>query len=109
MFFVDIQKSQIDELKTLIAERAGEEPEITPTVRARIAAVNGEAIYGTRPWRVFGEGPTEVAEGAFTDTKRAGFTAHITGVQGLIIALALMMVVSAVRPSFPVRPSLGMT
>ncbi|OPZ06190.1 MAG: Alpha-L-fucosidase [candidate division BRC1 bacterium ADurb.BinA364] len=37
--------------------------------------VNGEAIYGTRPWRVFGEGPTEVAEGAFTDTKRAGFTA----------------------------------
>jgi alpha-L-fucosidase len=22
-------------------------------------AVNGEAIYGTRPWRVFGEGPTE--------------------------------------------------
>jgi alpha-L-fucosidase len=36
--------------------------------------VNGEAIYGTRPWRVFGEGPTEVSEGAFTDTKRAAFT-----------------------------------
>jgi alpha-L-fucosidase len=34
---------------------------------------NGEAIYGTRPWRVFGEGPTEIAEGSFTDTKRAGF------------------------------------
>ncbi|MEK7996102.1 MAG: alpha-L-fucosidase, partial [Planctomycetota bacterium] len=27
--------------------------------------VNGEAIYGTRPWRLFGEGPTQVAEGSF--------------------------------------------
>ena len=39
-------------------------------------ALNGEAVYGTRPWRVFGEGPTEVAEGAFTDTKRESFTAE---------------------------------
>ena len=38
--------------------------------------VNGEAIYGTRPWRVYGEGPTEVPEGAFTDTNRAAFTAQ---------------------------------
>ena len=37
-------------------------------------SVNGEAIYGTRPWKIFGEGPTEVVEGAFTDTKRATFT-----------------------------------
>ncbi|MES2461889.1 MAG: alpha-L-fucosidase [Armatimonadota bacterium] len=37
-------------------------------------SVNGEAIYGTRPWKIFGEGPTEVVEGAFTDTKRAAFT-----------------------------------
>jgi alpha-L-fucosidase len=37
-------------------------------------ALNGEAIYGTRPWKVFGEGPTEVSEGAFTDTKCAAFT-----------------------------------
>jgi alpha-L-fucosidase len=37
-------------------------------------ALNGEAIYGTRPWKVFGEGPTEVSAGAFTDTKRAAFT-----------------------------------
>ena len=36
--------------------------------------VNGEAIYNTRPWQIFGEGPTEVSEGAFTDTKRAAFT-----------------------------------
>ncbi len=38
--------------------------------------VNGEAVYGTRPWTLFGEGPTKVAEGSFTDTKRAAFTSE---------------------------------
>jgi alpha-L-fucosidase len=42
----------------------------------RWLAVNGEAIYGTRPWTTFGEGPTEVREGAFTDTKRRSFTSQ---------------------------------
>jgi alpha-L-fucosidase len=37
---------------------------------------NGEAIYGTRPWTTFGEGPTAVVEGPFADTKRAAFTEH---------------------------------
>ena len=37
-------------------------------------ATNGEAIYGTRPWKVYGEGPTRVKEGMFTDTERAEFT-----------------------------------
>jgi len=36
--------------------------------------VNGEAIYGSRPWHTFGEGPTSIEEGAFTDTKRLPFT-----------------------------------
>jgi alpha-L-fucosidase len=35
---------------------------------------NGEAIYGTRPWSRFGEGPTAVPEGSFRDTARAPFT-----------------------------------
>lgn len=38
--------------------------------------LNGEAIYGTRPWKIFGEGPTQVAEGDFTDTQRSAFTAE---------------------------------
>ena len=42
----------------------------------RWLAVNGEAIYNTRPWRIYGEGPTEVPEGAFTDTARPPFTAQ---------------------------------
>ncbi len=37
-------------------------------------AVNGEAIYSTRPWSTFGEGPTEVREGKFTDTQRQAYT-----------------------------------
>jgi alpha-L-fucosidase len=40
----------------------------------RWLSVNGEAIYGTRPWEVFGEGPTKVVEGPFADTKRQAFT-----------------------------------
>jgi alpha-L-fucosidase len=36
--------------------------------------VNGEAIYGTRPWKTFGEGPTEVVSGAFKDTASKPFT-----------------------------------
>ena len=38
--------------------------------------VNGAAIYGTRPWEVFGEGPTKVPEGAFSDTRRNAFTSE---------------------------------
>lgn len=37
--------------------------------------INGEAVYHTRPWIKYGEGPTEVAEGQFTDTRRQTFTA----------------------------------
>ncbi|MEO5684621.1 MAG: alpha-L-fucosidase [Chitinophagaceae bacterium] len=31
--------------------------------------VNGESIYNTRPWKLWGEGPTESASGSFVDQK----------------------------------------
>lgn len=36
--------------------------------------INGEAIYETRPWTTYGEGPTRIPKGGFTDTKRKPFT-----------------------------------
>ena len=38
--------------------------------------INGEAIYGTRPWTSYGEGPTKVASGSFHDTDTAAYTAE---------------------------------
>jgi len=38
--------------------------------------VNGDAIYGTRPWKIYGEGPTKVTEGSFHDTDTKPFTAE---------------------------------
>jgi alpha-L-fucosidase len=38
--------------------------------------VNGDAIYGTRPWTSYGEGPTKVAAGSFQDTKTQNYTAE---------------------------------
>ena len=35
---------------------------------------NGEAVYGTRPWRLYGEGPTKVKSGGFTDGEKKEFT-----------------------------------
>ena len=36
-------------------------------------ATNGEAIYATRPWRCFGEGPTRVVQGQMTERQSSGF------------------------------------
>lgn len=38
--------------------------------------LNGEAIYGTRPWETFGEGPTEVKQGSFGESAIKDFTAE---------------------------------
>ena len=39
-------------------------------------SVNGEAIYGTRSWKVYGEGPTKVVTGAFHDADTSDYTAE---------------------------------
>ncbi len=44
LFIVDIQKSQADGAAEMIAGRVGEEPQMTPAVRARVRYVNGQAF-----------------------------------------------------------------
>jgi len=54
--------------------------------------VNGEAIYGTRPWRIYGEGPTKVTEGAFHDTDTQSYTPEdfrFTTKAGVLYAIEL--------------------
>jgi alpha-L-fucosidase len=53
-------------------------------------ATNAEAIYGTRPWKVFGEGPTQTAGGEFKES--AEYTAEdirFTQKDGSLYAITL--------------------
>lgn len=56
--------------------------------------VNGEAVYGSRPWRYPAEGPTEIPEGQFTDSGAKVFTPEdirFTVNNGCIYAICLNM------------------
>lgn len=54
-------------------------------------AVNERAIHGSRPWRIFGEGPTQFQEGMMNEGEAAAFTAQdvrfTTGGGALYVAL----------------------
>ncbi|WP_457394123.1 alpha-L-fucosidase [Roseateles sp. P5_E1] len=53
---------------------------------------NGEAIHGTRPWRTFGEGPTKVGGGMFSEGQLKGFTTQdirFTTKAGALYAIGL--------------------
>src|SRR5215472_7265085 len=53
---------------------------------------NGEAIYGTRPWRIYGEGATKVAAGSFHDTDTTHYTPEdfrFTTKGGVLYAIGL--------------------
>jgi alpha-L-fucosidase len=68
-----------------------EEKQILREVGAWLT-LNGEAIYGTRPWKVYGEGPTKVVAGAFRDTDTGPFTAEdfrFTEKDGVLYAIEL--------------------
>jgi alpha-L-fucosidase len=53
-------------------------------------AVNGEAIYGTRPWKKFGEGPTVTAAGHFKEnTTYTSQDIRFTTKGGILYAITL--------------------
>lgn len=54
--------------------------------------VNGEAIYAAKIWRKYGEGPTQIVEGQFSDGIKKNFTSHdfrFTTAKGYLYATAL--------------------
>ena len=83
-------ESMIDELVDIVSKNGalllnvgpaadGTIPEQAKNVllaMGRWLAVNGEAIYGTRPWKVSGEGPTKVVGGSFNDTATKAYTSE---------------------------------
>jgi alpha-L-fucosidase len=70
-------------------------PDQAQTILRQVGAwlkVNGEAIYGTRPWTMYGEGPTKVVAGSFHDDAAGNFTAQdirFTTKNGNLYAIAL--------------------
>lgn len=67
------------------------EVELLETIGAWLTR-NGEAIYGTRPWTIAGEGPTRVVDGEFADTARDPFTpadVRFTSARGDVYATVL--------------------
>ncbi len=80
----------VDELVDNVSKNGSLLLDITPTadgvmpepVVERLLAIgewltmNGEAIYGTRPWKIFGEGPTQIKPGMFGEEKTPDFTAQ---------------------------------
>ena len=61
-------------------------------------SVNGEAIYGTRPWKVFGEGPTKAAAGHFKeDTAYTPDDIRFTVKGGALYAITLGVPARTVR------------
>ncbi len=55
-------------------------------------SINGQAIYDTRPWKIYGEGPTQVVEGHLSEKKNKDNTSkdiRFTTKGDLLYAIAL--------------------
>ena len=67
---VDIVSKNGNLLLNIGPKGDGSIPDTDKKILGQIGAwlkIHGEAIYGSHVWRVSGEGPTETAEGQFTD------------------------------------------
>jgi len=76
---VDIVSKNGNLLLNIGPRSDGSIPEEVQQVLLEVGAwlnVNGECIYGTRPWRTYGEGPTKVAAGSFHDTETTHYTSE---------------------------------
>ncbi|WP_334005091.1 alpha-L-fucosidase [Sphingomonas aerolata] len=66
----DIVSKNGNMLLNVVMYPDGSLPPESETLLAELApwmAVNAPAIHGTRPWKIFGEGPTETAAGMFSE------------------------------------------
>ena len=69
-----------------------EEDEAILRAMGRWLRVNGEAVYGAKPFRRYGEGPTKIVEGQFSDGAEKAFTSRdfrFTMAGGALYAVAL--------------------
>lgn len=74
---VDIVSKNGNLLMNIGPRSDGTIPEEVQQVLLEVGAwlrVNGDALYGTRAWRIYGEGPTKVAAGSFHDTDTTKYT-----------------------------------
>ena len=80
----------IDFLVDVVSKNGGVLLNVTPTAKGEIPQpvvdrlleigewfkINGEAIYGTRPFDIFGEGPQEIVEGHLSERQNTDATAE---------------------------------
>ena len=73
--------------------------------------INGEAIYGSRPWVTFGEGPTETASGTFAESKSQPYTSQdfrFTVKDNVLYAIEMTrpageVTITSIRSDYPVK------